>query len=93
MNSNINTHVVEFLNDNFNIPVDDYFKLSEEEKIYISDIVTKSHIKIFDMNRNMVEYYLEKMLEYIKLSEQLELYESCDITQRAYDNLYKKYLL
>ena len=73
--------------------VEDYFSLDEEDKMVIANAVASQHSIVFDQEPTNIDFYMRTLLQYIKHAESNEAYESCDITTRVYNILYKKYLM
>jgi len=73
----------ELLRTKYDIPVNDYFTLSDEDKEGIVDIVIQYYEKNLMVNPEMIYLYLKILTEQISISVESEQFERADIMTRT----------
>jgi hypothetical protein len=92
MNSDI-YNFIELLPDDFNILVDEYFNLPEEEKNKISNLLVDFYSLTIDENPYLVKHYQNIIIKELSISVEVEDFERADILKRVYHILNKKYFI
>jgi hypothetical protein len=73
----------ELLRTKYDIPVNDYFTLSDEDKEGIVDIVIQYYEKNLMVNPEMIYLYLKILTEQISISIESDQFERADIMTRT----------
>ena len=73
----------ELLKTKYDIPVNDYFTLSDEDKEGIVDIVIQYYEKNLMVNPEMIYLYLKILTEQISISIESDQFERADIMTRT----------
>ncbi|CAB4137551.1 hypothetical protein UFOVP323_35 [uncultured Caudovirales phage] len=73
----------ELLRTKYDIPVKDYFTLSDEDKEGIVDIVIQYYEKNLMVNPEMIYLYLKILTEQISISIESDQFERADIMTRT----------
>lgn len=73
----------ELLRTKYDIPVNDYFTLSDEDKEGIVDIVIQYYEKNLIVNPEMIYLYLKILTEQISISIESDQFERADIMTRT----------
>lgn len=79
----------ELLRTKYDIPVEDYFTLTDDEKEGIIDIVIEYYKKNLEINPQMIYLYLKILTEQISISVESDQYERADIMTRTKNRLNK----
>lgn len=73
----------ELLKTKYDIPVNDYFTLSDKDKEGIVDIVIQYYEKNLMVNPEMIYLYLKILTEQISISIESDQFERADIMTRT----------
>jgi hypothetical protein len=73
----------ELLKTKYDIPVEDYFTLSDEDKEGIVDIVIEYYKKNLEVNPEMIYLYFKILTDQISISVESEQFERADIMTRT----------
>ncbi len=73
----------ELLRQKYDIPVEDYFTLSDEDKEGIVDIVIEYYKKNLEVNPEMIYLYFKILTDQISISVESEQFERADIMTRT----------
>lgn len=81
MNIN-NNKILDIIDTKYDIDIEDYFKLSEESKIELTELLTQSLINNSQQNPIILHSYIISINKLIGRSLQEEDYERCDMFSR-----------
>jgi hypothetical protein len=73
----------ELLRKKYDIPVEDYFTLTEDQKEGIIDIVIEYYKKNLEVNPEMIYLYFKILTDQISISVESEQFERADIMTRT----------
>ncbi len=77
----------ELLKTNYNIPVEDYFTLTEEEREGLIDIVIEYYINNLIVNPDFIYLYLKIISDQISKAVEQDQFERADIMTRTKNRL------
>jgi hypothetical protein len=77
----------QLLKTNYNIPVEDYFTLTEEEREGLIDIVIEYYKKNLIVNPDFIYLYLKIISDQISTAVEQDQYERADIMTRTKNRL------
>lgn len=81
----------ELLSEKYDIPVQKYFTLKEEEKQEIVDIVLQYYKSNLDIDPRLIHLYIGILTDQLRKAKEEEEYERCDIITRTMTGLELKF--
>jgi len=88
----IELDVEELLSNRYDIKLKNYWKLSEEEKVEITEILFSIMLQTFDNNPSIYTTYMNLLKESIEIKSDLGEYEKADILNRLKNRILETFI-
>jgi hypothetical protein len=85
--------VEELLNNKYNIEIDEYWKLPEEQKKLITETLFSFILVMFDNNPSIYTTYMNLLKQSIQLKSEMNEYEKADILLRLKEKILETFVI
>jgi hypothetical protein len=85
--------IEELLNNKYNIDIEKYWKLPEEEKNNITELLFGFILVMFDNNPSIYTTYMNLLKQSIQLKSEMNEYEKADILTRLKNKILETFVI